>query len=182
MKVSKSVQIDKKERFELLFRSYFGELCGFSTKYVGDLESAKDVVHDVFLALWNKFDTLPEDTNFKSYLFTAVRNKCLNAIRDSKSQTSLDDLETLVSGNEESGLETAELAETIEAALKLLPEKCREVFVLSRVEGLKYAAIADQMKISVKTVEGQMSKALRVLRHELAEYLSMILIFFIGMK
>ena len=166
----------------MLFRSYFGVLCGFCVKYVGDLETAKDIVHDVFLNIWDKFDTLPDDTNFKSYLFTAARNKCLNAIRDTKSQTSLDAVETLIPGIEEAGLETAELAEKIEIAINLLPEKCREVFILSRVDGLKYAAIAEHMKISIKTVEGQMSKALRIIRQELAEYLSIILIFLIGMK
>ena len=104
MRLTKSAEKDKKECIELLFRSYFGELCGFSSKYVGDLEVAKDIVHDTFLALWDKYDSLPADTHFKSYLFTATRNRCLNNIRDRKNHEALDTTELLVADEEYTGI------------------------------------------------------------------------------
>lgn len=70
--------------FELLFKDFFKPLCGFAVKYVVDLEEAKNLVHEVFISVWEKFDSLPADTNYRSYLFTAVRNRCLNHIRDRK--------------------------------------------------------------------------------------------------
>ena len=177
MKVTKSALRDKKQLFETLFRSHFGELCGFSTKYVGD--TAKDIVHEVFIMIWEKFDSLSADTNYKSYLFTSVRNRCLNYIRDNKKHSDLDAILEIAAATNDDNIETIELAEQIEDGLDLLPEKCREIFELSRIEDLKYAAIAERLNISVKTVEGQMSKALRILRDHLSEFLIVLLILFL---
>ncbi len=161
--------------FELLFKALFKPLCGFAMKYTHDLDEAKDIVHNVFVITWEKFDHLPSDTNYRSYLYTAVRNRCLNYLRDKKKNVSLDnatDFET----SEESNIETSELQLKIERGINMLPEKCREIFELNRFEGLKYAQIADKLGISVKTVEGQMSKALSVLRAHLDDFLLLLII------
>lgn len=146
-------------------------------KYTGDLDSAKNLVHEVFIQVWEKFDSLPADTNYKSYCYTAVRNRCLNHIRDRKKFVVIDDLpeENFVETN--TTLETSELAMKIEEAIASLPEKCRMVFELNRIEGLKYAEIAGKMNISLKTVEAQMSKALAVMRDHLGEFLAIIFIY-----
>lgn len=146
-------------------------------KYTGDLDSAKNLVHEVFIQVWEKFDSLSADTNYKSYCYTAVRNRCLNHIRDRKKFVVIDDLpeENFVETN--TTLETSELAMKIEEAIASLPEKCRMVFELNRIEGLKYAEIAGKMNISLKTVEAQMSKALAVMRDHLGEFLAIIFIY-----
>jgi RNA polymerase sigma-70 factor (ECF subfamily) len=176
LKVSKSAQNTPNDRFESIFRDFFGPLCGYSSKFVGDLPTAKDIVHEAYLSLWEKFNNLPEDTNYKSYLYKAVRNRSLNYLRDKKQHTDVYESSVIGDSDETAGLIQIELAEQIEATLNQLPEKCREVFELSRIEGLKYREIADRLNISVKTVENQMSKALKILRIGLVDYLNILLI------
>ncbi len=146
-------------------------------KFTGDLDAAKNLVHEVFIQVWEKFDSLPEDTNYKSYCYTAVRNKCLNYIRDKKKFVMLENVPENQLTEINSTLETFELEQKIEAAIASLPEKCRMVFELNRIEGLKYAQIAEKMNISIKTVEAQMSKALGVMKEHLSEFLTIIFIF-----
>ena len=164
--------------FEQLFRELFKPLCSFSLKYVGDWDEAKGLVHDVFVTVWEKFETLPSDTNYKSYLYTAVRNRSLNYIRDRKKHSMLEHVKEEDFAEVNTTLETAELEQRIELAIQSLPEKCRMVFELNRMEGLKYAQIAEKMGISIKTVEAQMSKALSVLREHLGEFLMLIFFMF----
>lgn len=147
-------------------------------KYVGDLDESKNIVHEVFIAVWEKFETLPGDTNFRSYLYTAVRNRCLNYIRDRKKQVAFESVSEEIEADEEQAIEVAELEKEIEMAINTLPEKCRIVFEMSRYEELKYAEIALKMNISVKTVEAHMSKALSLLRKALVNFLSLILFIF----
>jgi RNA polymerase sigma-70 factor (ECF subfamily) len=163
--------------FEELFRGLFKPLCSFAMKFTGDLDAAKNIVHDVFIQVWEKFDSLPPDTNYKSYCFTAVRNKCLNYIRDKRKFVMLENVQEHHMSELNSSIETSELEMKIEAAIASLPEKCRMVFELSRIEGLKYAQIAQKMDISIKTVEAQMSKALVIMKEHLAEFLTIIFIF-----
>jgi len=147
-------------------------------KYVREIDDAKGIVQDVFVTLWDKYPTLAADTNFKSYLFTSVKNRCLNHIRDRKKITSIDAVPDNAFTNESDDLYTQELESEIEIALNTMPSKCREAFELSRNQGLKYAAIAEQMGISVKTVEAHMTKALGILRDHLAKFLSVVFIVF----
>lgn len=167
--------------FEKLFKELFKPLCAFALKYVPDLDDAKGIVHEVFVSVWEKFDSVQknENINLKSYLYTAVKNRCLNYLRDRKKLVSLEQASTHEGQQESTNLEAAELELKIENAIASLPEKCREVFELNRKEGLKYAQIAEQLGISLKTVEAQMSKALTVMREHLSEFLS--LIFFLYM-
>jgi len=179
--LAKSIPIkpEKEQVVEKLFREQFEPLCRLSIKYIGDFDNAKDIVHEVFTSFWLKFDSLAHDTQYKSYLFTAVRNKSFNYLRDKKSHLAIVDAEEQAAPELGESVETKELAREINYALNLLPDRCREVFELSRFEQLKYAQIAQKLDISIKTVEAQMSKALRILRDHLKEFLAVLIIFFI---
>jgi len=166
---------------EDLFRDHFEALCRLAIRYIHDFDASKDVVHEVFIAFWQKFDALPEDTQYKSYLFTAVRNKSLNYLRDKKKHLEISEAEASMTPETGDSMESKELAREIDYALNLLPDRCREVFELSRFEGMKYSQIAKHLNISIKTVEGQMSKALRLLREHLQDFLVLIIVLF-GIK
>ncbi len=166
--------------FEVLFKAHFKGLCFFAQRYVKDNETAKEVVQDAFFALWEKRDSIDSEKSIRSYLGTSVYNKSLNYLRDNKKF----DKDILVAEHlyPESGLEysdtmvTKEIKNLIEVSIQELPEKCREIFVMNRYENMKYQEIADQLSISVKTVEAQMSKALQHMRVRLAEYVTVLLI------
>jgi RNA polymerase sigma-70 factor, ECF subfamily len=167
------------QKFEKLFKEHFTGLCYFAQKYLGDLDSSKEVVHAVFVKIWENRAEFDFEKPAKSYLFTSVYNRSLNALRDKKKFVNSDDDESqashLETGEFTDTMELAELEGKIKTSLQKLPEKCREVFELNRFEGKKYAEIAEQLEISVKTVEAQMSKALKILKTELKDYIYLFL-------
>ena len=167
-------RMDHRE-FEELFRNYFTPLMAFSRRILGDEEDAREVVHQVFINLWEKRRELDLSTSLKSYLFTSVNNRSLNVIRDRKKFSSEEVPERAGEWDVSTQMEAMELEEKIRAAIDTLPERCREIFELNRFEGLKYSEIATQLDISVKTVENQMTKALKLLREQLGKYLSILL-------
>lgn len=161
--------------FEELFRSYFTPLMAFARKILADEDDAREVVHKVFIALWEKREDMDLSTSLKSYLFTSVRNRSLNVLRDRKKFSGEELPEVAGDWDVSTQIETMELEEKIREAIQALPEKCRKVFELHRFEGLKYGEVAQKLNISVKTVENQMSKALKILREKLRHYLILLL-------
>jgi RNA polymerase sigma-70 factor (ECF subfamily) len=135
------------------------------------------------LRIWENRSDFEWEKPAKSYLFTSVYNRSLNYIRDNRKLIRQDNFQALHLVADESAysenLETAELESRIKQTLQRLPEKCRQVFELSRFEQKKYSEIAMQLNISVKTVETQMSKALHVLREELKDYLTILILMLI---
>ena len=176
----KPAEIILKQKFEILFREYFTGLSYFARKYTGDLDSAKEIVHSVFVRIWENRSEFDWDKPAKSYLFTSVYNRSLNYVRDNKKFIRHDPAFGTTPITEEAvfndSYATSELEDRIQEALGKLPEKCREIFELSRFENKKYTEIAEQLNISVKTVETQMSKALHILKEELRDYLTIILL------
>ncbi len=165
---------------EQLFRVFFTPLCQFARKYTNDLDSAREIVHDVFVTLWEKRQEIDTDKQIKSYLFTSVYNRSLNYIRDNKKFDKNIELSELTKTVDESKkvedmMDSVVLNARIQQALQKLPEKCREVFILSRFKELKYAEIAQKLEISVKTVEAQMTKALKILREELKDCMPLLI-------
>ena len=167
-------RMDKRE-FEELFKNYFTPLMAFSRRILGDEDDAREVVHQVFINLWEKRSELDLSTSLKSYLFTSVNNRSLNVIRDRKKFSSEEVPEMSGEWDVSAQIESMELEEKIRGAIDSLPERCRVIFELNRFDGLKYAEIATQLDISVKTVENQISKALKILREKLALYLTILL-------
>jgi RNA polymerase sigma-70 factor (ECF subfamily) len=155
--------------YEKLFKQYYGSLCIYARNIIKDSDSAEDIVHEVFIKLWEKRNEINPEQSIKSYLFTAVHNRCLNYIRDNKKFTERDEYfenSDLISEETES-VEQSELEAKVFNAMNKLPEKCREVFHMCKIDELKYAEVAEKLGISIKTVENQMGKALKVLREEL---------------
>lgn len=172
--------LDKKS-FEALFRKHFRGLTYFALEYVKDGDIAREIVQDVFAGLWEKRNSIRLDRSPAAYLGTSVKNRSLNYLRDHKKFDQeileMEGLDASYHYREHDHLVTEELRERIEKATSELPEKCREVFLKNRVEQKKYQEIADELGISLKTVEAQMSKALRIMRDKLAEFISIIIIF-----
>jgi len=161
--------------FERLFREHFSALMGFARKILGDEDDAREVVQGVFIRLWERREELDLGTSLKSYLFTSVHNRSLNHLRDRKKFSDFEMPEVAMQWDVSEQIESMELEDKIRKVIATLPEKCRQVFEMNRFGGLKYGEIAKKMDISVKTVENQMSKALKILRKELAHYLALLL-------
>jgi RNA polymerase sigma-70 factor, ECF subfamily len=165
----------------MLFRSNFKGLTHFARRYVKDFETAKEIAQEAFISLWEKRAGIDMSKPVKSYLTTSVYNKCMNYLRDNKKFDrdilSFEGLYPIAEHETGDKLVAAELEKKIKSAIEELPPKCKEVFLLSRYENLKYQQIADKLQLSVKTVEAQMSGALKHLRQRLAEYITLILIF-----
>ncbi len=168
-----------KQQFEILFREHFKPLTAFANKYVQNIDVAKGVVHEVFMRLWEKRNEIDPKQSVKSYLYTGVYNRSLNYIRDhkkfDKSGEQANIPEQKDNWDVSNEMTAQEIQVKIDKTLSELPEKCRQVFEMSRYEELKYREIAEKLNISVKTVETQMTKALKALRKNLAEYLHLFL-------
>lgn len=170
------IQQGDESAFETVFRAHYENLCRFAHRYTQDPDQSEDLVQDVFFKLWKTASSIELRTAIKPYLYQSVRNACLNHIKHLGVRAAYADAHPAVEGREDNAAEVNELERRIAVAIDGLPEKCREVFELSRFGGLKYQQIADELGISVKTVENQMGKALRVLRDELSDYMPLLLV------
>ncbi len=179
--LARRIKLGDEQAFELLFRKYYVRLCAYSNKFLNEPEDAKEIVQDVFAKIWEgRYDIDPE-CSLKSYVFKIAQNLSINKLRRNKVESRYTEIYKIVyiENHEFSAYESLvarELEYNITHSIENLPTECRKVFELSRVEGLKYREIAETLNISVKTVEAQMSKALRSLRIELCEFLTLLLI------
>jgi RNA polymerase sigma-70 factor (family 1) len=166
--------------FEQTFRKFYGRLCNYANSLLKDSDEAEEVVQTVFLTIWEKRADLEITFSIKAYLYRAVHNHCLNrfkhaAIKEAHKEYS----GHFIAQSYESvtqAIHASELEEQIERAVSKLPAQCQKAFRLSRFEELKYHEIAERLDISIKTVENQIGKALRILRVELADYLPSMLV------
>lgn len=165
--------------FEQVFREHYKVLCGYAIKFLKEKEAAEEIVQDVFFKLWEKRETLEITTSLKSYLFRAVHNRCLNTVKhiDIRENYKAENEERIKSEEENltEHFNQFELQQQIQKAIDTLPEQRQKIFKLSRFQGLKYREIAEQMELSEKTVEAQMSKALKTLREALKDYLPLFI-------
>jgi RNA polymerase sigma-70 factor (ECF subfamily) len=174
------------EYFEQLFKMYFKALKTYSVRYVYDEYVAEDIVQDTFFELWKRRDEIEFDEYIKSYLFKSVYNKSLNYLRNNKLKTissiaSADDaifldsyLQTMQSSQEEN-LIVKEILREITAVIDQLPPQCKKVFILSRRYEFKNREIAEQLDISLKSVEKHITKALSQIRDHLKKMKLLIL-------
>jgi RNA polymerase sigma-70 factor (ECF subfamily) len=167
------VKMGNEQAFEALFHAYYKSLCYYAKQILNDEKAAEEITQDIFVKLWEKRLLLNINTSIKNYLFRSVKNACLNLIQHNKIKSKYSGS---IHNSSKQNTEPSnyfieiELAEKIEAAIKSLPDKRREIFRLSQEEGLKYKEIAERLKISIKTVETQIGLALKTLRNKLKDY------------
>lgn len=154
--------------FDILFKRYYRQLCLYAAHYLnGDIAASEDIVQDCFVKLWQQDHADKcSITDKRAFLYTLVRNACIDTLRRQHPEmTNIDpsDLEESISDEEaiDRSEQEAKVWETIDA----LPDRCREVFLMAKRDGMTYNEIADALNISVKTVEHQISKAMKKLRN-----------------
>lgn len=159
--------------FEAVFRAYASSLAGFALSYVHAPDAAEDVVQAVFVSLWMNRHTLRPAHGLRAYLFTAVRNRSLNLLRDEATQRrNADSLAGIAGANApaaDAHFVAAELHQRVLTIVAGMPPRCREVFMLVRTRSLSYAEVATVLGIAPKTVEIHMSRALAILRARLGD-------------
>ncbi|MCL3779391.1 RNA polymerase sigma-70 factor [Prolixibacteraceae bacterium JC049] len=165
--------------FELLFRFYYPGLVIFASQIILDKAEAEEIVQDFFVRLWEQRNALKEGTSLKSYVFTSVKNRSLNFLKRSNVNDKLvGEVKDLVENSEVYEPDIfveSELQDQIKLAISKLPSRCGEIFVLSRINGLSNDEIAEKLNISKRTVETQISNALKVLRVEFKDYSGMLI-------
>lgn len=172
----KKIRKGDKQAFEKLFLRFYDPLCKFAWRFTSSMHVSEELVQDVFLNIWESRDTLDRNKNIKSYLFKSVRNRALNYINHEELARSYNkEIEWLNRSPATQHHELDSRSEFVTAArqaIEELPEGARNVYKLSRKEGLTYREIAEVLEISQKTVESQMSRALKILRKSLSDYLT----------
>lgn len=163
--------------FEQIFKTHYKALFAYAGVLLRDEETAEEIVQNMFMKLWEKRALITQQTSVKAYLYKSVHNDCLNFIKHQATKLKYQNyaIHTMDMLNEPASarVELSELELKIRTVLNDLPEQCRTIFQLSRFEELKYREIADQLGLSIKTVENQMSKALKILRLKLVDFITL---------
>lgn len=163
---------DSSKGIELIFKQYYEVLCRTAVRITKEQNLAEDIVQEVLFELYKKSDKVKIESLI-GYLKRSVYNRSLNKIKSNRDFVDADEVSYELTDNastSQDNMEYKELESFINESIDKLPEKCRLVFVLNRFEQLSYKEVAKKLDISVKTVENQMSKALKFLRAEMQEY------------
>lgn len=171
---------DDEESFRVLFFQFFSPLCIFAHRYIERMETCEDVVQESFLKIWENRKNIRIETSARNFLVTTVRNNCIDYLRRQELESVWIQSKQHVYPDYADGdiYSVIELRTMLNNALEKLPENVRVTFEKNRFDGKKYAEIAEEQKISIKTVEAHIGKALKLLREELKDYLPLILILY----
>ncbi len=155
-----------------LFNLLFPRLVRFSVQITRNVEVSEDIVSEVFLLFWQNASKIDSSVHGVNYLYRLVKNKSINALRDAKMpHITLDELgQDLVVQSSLNALESSELEAMLQHEIAMLPERCRSIFLMVKEDGLKYKEVAMLLDVSPKTVEAQMSIALKRLRHVVEKF------------
>lgn len=166
--------------FDFIFHYYYSGLCAYAERITGDEKAAEDIVQDLFVSLWIKHKKIKINSSLRNYLFISVKNRSLDFIKERKIQKKnislLPGYENNVENLSNLWFAESELDAKVQKSLEKLPPRCRNIFKLSRFEGLKNKEIAYKLGISKRTVELQVSNALRQLKSDLQPYILTFLI------
>lgn len=166
--------------FDYVFNYYYSSLCVFSNKYLDDHDASEDLVQDFFVSLWVEAPHLKITSSLKSYLFAGIKNRCLDFRKHQKVIEKHREHILFSTDNSENTTDNffaeSELRQAIQKSLEKLSPRCREIFELSRLNGLNNQEVSEKLGISKRTVELQISNSLKILRKELVEYLPVWLV------
>jgi RNA polymerase sigma-70 factor (ECF subfamily) len=168
------IQAGDEGAYDSVFRTWYPILVRVASALLKEVDAAEEVAQEVMLELWRRRHLIDTSVSLRAYLLRSIRNRSLNHLRHLRVRRETEaDVEATYGAPlaADQPIVAKELAEAVRTALAELPPRCREVFELSRVHGLKYAEIAATLEISQKTVEAQMGKALRIMRERLAPWL-----------
>lgn len=187
MAMENSSNITKDSGFSRIYIVYFPKMVRFAREYVISEEEAQNVVQDMFLYLWERRELLDTISNLNAFLFTLIKNRCIDYYRTTarmkEKKLSIEELDERELHLKMEALQQFDtnlfteddIENLLEIAIESLPDKCRQVFRLSRLEGLKHEEIAQKMDISVNTVQNHISSALRKLKTALKDYLPLFI-------
>lgn len=176
--------------FESVFNVWYEPLVNFANEYISDLEWAKNIVQSIYMRLWEKHNLVDPDSNLKSYLYMSTRNACLSHLRHirvenayfEKAIRNIEDHQLNYEALEELNIEQIDftkLERRIQETIDSLPDRCREVFILSRYNEMKNKEIALKLDITVKAVEANITRALTKLRENTKDYMPELFFFLI---
>jgi len=175
---------ENKAIFDFVFTYYYTGLCAFVNRYINDQEAAEDLVQDFFVRMWFASKTLEINTSIKSYLFTSLKNKALDYLKHTKVKgkyaSTFNAKTAYIQPEDTWEFSETELLALLEKGLQQLPPRTREIFEMSRYKGISNDQIAQTFGISKRTVEVQISAALKILRIELKDYLPLAVLFLGG--
>lgn len=171
---AKKIHSGDLKAFEKLFKELYSPLCSYSYRILQDRDKAEEIVQDIFYTIWKNRADLEIKVSLKSYLYRAVHNNCLQLIEhqavEEKYKQFVMKRDIMVAPDPLHEMELNEMSKLIDDTINALPERCRQIFNMNRLEGLKYREIAEILKISIKTVEADMGKALQAFRQNLKLY------------
>lgn len=175
--------------FDSIFRRTYSRLYFYALSLLSDESDADDVVEEVFAGLWRRMDEIDLEDNIEGFLYRAVYTRSVNVLKrrnvDAGRLAAIEDINNMrmeyysgINDDPLHSMENAELRRKIEDTINMLPEKCRQVFRMSYLNGMRNNDIAEELQLSVRTVEAHMYRALRFLRERLGECLTAAVIFF----
>lgn len=167
--------------FDFVFTYYYAGLCAYTRRWVNDQDVAEDIVQDFFVRLWTNSSKIDITSSLKSYFFTSVKNRAFNHLKHIQVKENFSAQSMNGQREEYSNWEFTEpeLTDLIEKGMQKLPPRCREILILSRFEGKDNAKIAEMLGLSKRTIELQISNALKILRFELKDYLPSMLLYWL---
>lgn len=188
--VLKNLKSGDEKTFEYIFNTYYDSLINYANEIIKDIDTAEEIVEEVFIKIWEQHSKLNINTSLKSYLYKSVYNTSLNHIKHigvknkykSYFMHHMSESSTSGSNYPMSRVIEGELEEIIKNTISELPKKCREIFLLSRYEQLKNDEIAEKLGIAVTTVKTQIGRALKKFKESLSEYLPIAVLFFFVQK
>ncbi|UKJ07682.1 RNA polymerase sigma factor [Solitalea lacus] len=170
--ILEQLKADEAAGFKNLFDKYYKQLCLQAFFLLNNSEEAEDVVQAFFLKLWQEKQYFQIETSLKSYLKSAIRNICLNRIKQRKTyvELALEDADFVADENSDKVLENKELQYRIDKALSTLPDQCRLVFTIVALENKKYQEAADEIGVSINTIKTQLKRAFSKMREQMASF------------